>query len=93
MLVALDFSLAKPKQIVIASKGRAFSKYFEEVARASGNNVAAKNWVCNDVLATLNERNVEITGESREIGPFPIAGVYHLYCTLHQGMNLTIVVQ
>jgi plastocyanin len=27
------------------------------------------------------------------IGPFPIAGVYHIYCTLHQGMNLTIVVQ
>ena len=38
-------------------------------------------------------RNVEITGGSREIGPFPIAGVYHLYCTLHQGMNLTMVVQ
>jgi len=38
-------------------------------------------------------RNVDITGGSREIGPFSIAGVYHLYCTLHQGMNLTIVVQ
>ncbi len=38
-------------------------------------------------------RNVDITGGSREIGPFPSAGVYHLYCTLHQGMNLTIVVQ
>jgi hypothetical protein len=38
-------------------------------------------------------RNVDITGGSREIGPFPVAGVYHLYCTLHQGMNLTIVVQ
>jgi len=38
-------------------------------------------------------RNVDITGGSREIGPFPIAGIYHLYCTLHQGMNLTIVVQ
>lgn len=38
-------------------------------------------------------RNVDITGGSREIGPFSIAGVYHLYCTLHQGMNLTMVVQ
>jgi plastocyanin len=38
-------------------------------------------------------RNVDITGGSREIGPFSIAGVYHIYCTLHQGMNLTIVVQ
>jgi len=38
-------------------------------------------------------RNVEITGGSRELGPFPIAGVYYLYCTLHLGMNLTMVVQ
>lgn len=38
-------------------------------------------------------RNVDITSGSREIGPFSIAGVYHIYCTLHQGMNLTIVVQ
>jgi hypothetical protein len=27
------------------------------------------------------------------IGPFATAGVYHLYCTIHTGMNLTIVVQ
>jgi hypothetical protein len=38
-------------------------------------------------------RNVDITGGSQEIGPFTTAGVYHIYCTLHQGMNLTIVVQ
>jgi plastocyanin len=38
-------------------------------------------------------RNVDITNGSREIGPFATAGVYHIYCTLHQGMNLTIVVQ
>jgi MFS family permease len=38
-------------------------------------------------------RNIDITSGSRAIGPFAIAGVYHLYCTLHQGMNLTVVVQ
>jgi plastocyanin len=38
-------------------------------------------------------RNVDITGGSKEIGPFATAGVYHIYCTLHPGMNLTIVVQ
>jgi plastocyanin len=27
------------------------------------------------------------------IGPFTTAGVFHLYCTIHQGMSLTIVVQ
>jgi plastocyanin len=38
-------------------------------------------------------RNVDITSGSKEIGPFTTAGVYHIYCTLHPGMNLTIVVQ
>jgi plastocyanin len=38
-------------------------------------------------------RNVDITSGSAEIGPFATAGVYHIYCTLHPGMNLTIVVE
>jgi plastocyanin len=37
--------------------------------------------------------NVDITGGSQEVGPFTTAGVYHIYCTIHRGMNLTIVVQ
>ena len=37
--------------------------------------------------------NVDITSGSREIGPLTTAGVYHIYCTVHQGMNLTIIVQ
>ncbi len=36
---------------------------------------------------------VNITDDSKVVGPFTTAGVYHLYCTLHPGMNLTIVVQ
>jgi plastocyanin len=36
--------------------------------------------------------NVQVNGNSMEIGPFTTAGVYHLYCTVHQGMNLTIIV-
>jgi hypothetical protein len=34
-----------------------------------------------------------IDGGSKELGPFNTVGVYHLYCTIHQGMTLTIVVQ
>jgi plastocyanin len=37
--------------------------------------------------------NVDITGGSVQIGPFNMVGNYHIYCTIHQGMNLTIVVQ
>jgi hypothetical protein len=38
-------------------------------------------------------RNRDIKGGSVTIGPFTTAGVFHLYCTIHRGMNLTIVVQ
>ena len=38
-------------------------------------------------------RNRDIKGGSVTIGPFTTAGVFHLYCTIHQGMNLTVLVQ
>src|SRR6266700_5312787 len=37
--------------------------------------------------------NVQVNGNSTEIGPFATAGTYHIYCTVHQGMNLTVIVQ
>lgn len=37
--------------------------------------------------------NVQVNGNSTEIGPFTTAGTYHIYCIVHQGMNLTIIVQ
>ncbi len=39
--------------------------------------------------------NVQFTtaGQSQTIGPFNTAGTYHLYCSVHQGMNLTVIVQ
>ncbi len=37
--------------------------------------------------------NVTVTRGSVDLGPFVTAGVFHLYCTIHSGMNLTIVVQ
>ena len=38
-------------------------------------------------------RSVDIKNGSTEIGPFTTAGIFHIYCTIHRGMNLTIVVQ
>jgi plastocyanin len=32
-------------------------------------------------------------GDSHMVGPFNTAGTYHLYCTIHAGMNLTVIVQ
>jgi plastocyanin len=37
--------------------------------------------------------NLDVKGGSAQIGPFNTAGVFHLYCTIHQGMNLTVLVQ
>jgi plastocyanin len=31
-------------------------------------------------------------GDSSLIGPFNTAGTFHLYCTVHSGMNLTIII-
>jgi hypothetical protein len=31
-------------------------------------------------------------GSSATIGPFNVAGTFHLYCPLHQGMNLVVQV-
>jgi plastocyanin len=37
--------------------------------------------------------SLDLKGGSKVVGPFTTAGTFHLYCTIHQGMNLTIVVQ
>jgi plastocyanin len=38
--------------------------------------------------------DVNIGGNaSTTIGPFSTAGTFKLYCTVHQGMNLTVIVQ
>ena len=39
-------------------------------------------------------KDVQINGTSSQaLGPFTTAGTYKLYCTIHSGMNLTVVVQ
>src|SRR5437870_3916479 len=47
---------------VITSQGRAFTSYFEQAARLSGDPAEAKNWTTNEVLQTLNEQKIEIGG-------------------------------
>lgn len=42
-------------------------------------------------VPTIN--NVMMSGKSVEIGPFNTAGTYHIYCIVHSGMNLTVIVQ
>lgn len=38
--------------------------------------------------------NIQFTGnDNQEIGPFSTAGTFQLYCTVHPGMNLTVIVK
>jgi plastocyanin len=37
--------------------------------------------------------NFTTSGESHDIGPFTTAGTFHLLCTIHTSMNLTVVVK
>ena len=36
--------------------------------------------------------NVTISGGSVDLGPFTTSGTYHIYCTVHPGMTLTVFV-
>ncbi len=40
---------------------------------------------------TLNA--VQMSGNSVTVGPFTTAGTYHILCSVHRGMNLTVIVQ
>jgi plastocyanin len=37
--------------------------------------------------------NLNIDNGSTKVGPFTQPGTYHIYCTIHPGMSLTIIVQ
>jgi plastocyanin len=57
-------------------------------------------WV-NDVSEPLTEPGAPIVnnlmfsdaGQSQAIGPFNTAGTFHFYCSVHEGMNLTVIVK
>jgi plastocyanin len=37
--------------------------------------------------------NLQVSGNNVEIGPFATAGTFHIYCSIHPGMNLMIIVK
>lgn len=42
---------------------------------------------------TVSNLQFNSAGQSQTVGPFNTAGTYHLYCSIHQEMNLTVIVQ
>jgi plastocyanin len=58
------------------------------------------SWISSGTVVTTAEPGAPVLhnldskgGSSLEIGPFNTAGTFHIHCTIHTGMNLTIVVQ
>jgi len=41
---------------------------------------------------TVSNVQFSSPGQSQTIGPFSTAGTFHFYCTVHPGMNLTVIV-
>lgn len=62
--------------------------------------IANGKWV-NDIPEPLQEPGAPVVnnlmfsnaGQSQAVGPFNTAGTFHLYCSVHEGMNLTVVVK
>src|SRR6266704_6082506 len=42
---------------------------------------------------TVSNLQFNAAGQSMTVGPFNTAGTYHLYCSVHQNMNLTVIVK
>jgi plastocyanin len=42
---------------------------------------------------TVSNLQFNTAGQSMSIGPFNTAGTFHLYCSVHLNMNLTVIVQ
>ena len=42
---------------------------------------------------TVSNLQFNSAGQSMTIGPFNTVGTYHLYCSVHLNMNLTVIVQ
>jgi plastocyanin len=41
----------------------------------------------------MNNMQVNSANQTVTVGPFNTTGTYHLYCTIHPGMTLTVIVQ
>jgi plastocyanin len=63
----------------------------------SFHNLDTGSWV-NGNPVPMNEpgappiHNVQVTTSTVSIGPWNTTGTFHIYCTVHPGMNLTVIV-
>jgi plastocyanin len=61
--------------------------------------LANGSWSASNQAAPATEagapiiNHVNVNNNTLTIGPFTTAGTYHIYCLVHPGMNLTVIVQ
>ncbi len=86
-----------PQSSVTISKGSSLTLIDDvPVLHIIGNG----SWV-NNVIKPAREPGAPVVtnlqfnaaGQSMAVGPFNTAGTYHLYCSVHVNMNLTVIVQ
>jgi aspartyl-tRNA(Asn)/glutamyl-tRNA(Gln) amidotransferase subunit B len=58
---------------VLTRQGRSFVTMFEEIAKLSGDAKAASNWITNEVLQSLNQRNWSV--KEFPLTPYEMAGL------------------
>jgi plastocyanin len=69
------------------------------VNQSSTNHVIVNGQWANGVQEPRTEPNAPSvntnigSGSSYVVGPFPVAGDYHIYCNIHPGMNLLVHVK
>jgi plastocyanin len=58
------------------------------------------SWVNNTIkparepgAPVVNNLQFNAAGQTTAVGPFTTAGTFHLYCSVHLNMNLTVIVQ
>ncbi len=79
-----------PSTITVKKGGKLLIQNF-----SSFHNLKNGSWV-NGSAQTQNESgipaisNTASNGNTLEIGPFTTAGTFHIYCTVHTNMNLTV---
>ncbi|GHO95890.1 hypothetical protein KSF_059380 [Reticulibacter mediterranei] len=94
--VSLDSTTFSPASVTIAKGGSINlingTAMVHIIQNGTWDNGAAKSEAESGAPA-VNALQFSTVNQKQTVGPFNTAGTFKLYCTVHPGMNLTIIVQ
>ncbi len=92
---ALSFVILSLVAVLLTACGGSGSCGGSSSGSSSGStptvHMCGNNFVQSSITISKGQ-SLTLVNDSHMIGPFPTAGTYHLYCTVHPGMNLTVIV-